>query len=164
VDLNNHIPLVYRIVQQVGSVMPPREYHNDHDDMVQDGLLGLLHACRRYRADRGCTFATYAWPCIHGYITVGIRRRRRHQHASLTPPTIWREVRHDMDLKSVDDKDECRAILADLTPRLRGIARMHWLRGMRHKEVARKIGMTRQRAHQLCRRAMDAMRENVAQA
>lgn len=49
--------------------------HEDEDDMVQDALMGLWHACGRFEPERGFKFSPYAVRCIKGYVLVGHGRR-----------------------------------------------------------------------------------------
>ena len=36
----------------------------EHEDFVQEGMIGFLSAVRTYNADRGCSFNTYARICV----------------------------------------------------------------------------------------------------
>lgn len=44
------------------------------DDLIQEGALGLLAAARRFDADRGLDFSTFAYPRIRGAIEDYLRR------------------------------------------------------------------------------------------
>ena len=46
------------------------------DDLVQDGMLGLIHAARGFRPN-GTAFSTYAVACIEGMIRRGLREQAR---------------------------------------------------------------------------------------
>lgn len=48
---------------------------DDRDDVVQDGLMGLWHACQRFDAGRGWQFSTYGYRCVTGYMFHGHRLR-----------------------------------------------------------------------------------------
>ncbi len=39
------------------------------DDLIQEGLIGLLYAIRAYDADRGASFKTFAYICITNHLT-----------------------------------------------------------------------------------------------
>ena len=45
------------------------------DDLVQEGFLGLLDALRRFDANRGVSFSTFAYPRIAGAIDDYLRRQ-----------------------------------------------------------------------------------------
>lgn len=44
------------------------------DDLVQEGFVGLLEACRRFDAGRGASFSTFAYPRIAGAMDDLLRR------------------------------------------------------------------------------------------
>lgn len=38
----------------------------DRDDLIQEGMIGLFNSIRDYKADKDCSFATFASICIRG--------------------------------------------------------------------------------------------------
>lgn len=40
----------------------------EQDDLVQEGLIGLLQAAKAYRPESGCSFQTYACVCVNNRI------------------------------------------------------------------------------------------------
>jgi RNA polymerase sigma factor FliA len=71
--VREHAVLVRRIALQVCSRMPPSV---ELDDLVQEGMLGLLDAARRWRpAPDGTPFGAYARHRIRGAIYDALRRR-----------------------------------------------------------------------------------------
>lgn len=55
----------------------------DSEDLIQEGMLGLLSAIREYDAQKGASFRTYAEICIHNRIQSAIRSAGRKKHAPL---------------------------------------------------------------------------------
>lgn len=55
----------------------------DSEDLIQEGMLGLLSAIREYDRDKGASFKTYAEVCIHNRIQSAIRSAGRKKHAPL---------------------------------------------------------------------------------
>lgn len=45
------------------------------DDLFQEGVIGLIHAARTYRADRGQAFAKHALPRIHRCVSDALQQR-----------------------------------------------------------------------------------------
>lgn len=45
-----------------------------HEDLVQEGLMGLLGAVRTYREDKNAKFSTYATKCIKNKIISSVHR------------------------------------------------------------------------------------------
>ena len=68
------LPLVDQIARVVHSTWP-MPHGLDHEDLVAEGTLGLVQACRRYSADHGCSLSTFAKYRIRGAMIDALRRR-----------------------------------------------------------------------------------------
>lgn len=66
------LPLVRSIARMVSHTLPPVV---ELDDLVHDGVVGLLECARRYDPARGVDFPTYASYRIRGAILDGLRAR-----------------------------------------------------------------------------------------
>jgi RNA polymerase sporulation-specific sigma factor len=55
----------------------------DHEDLVQEGMIGLFHAIRVFDAGRQTTFHTFAELCVTRQIISAIRRATRQKHRPL---------------------------------------------------------------------------------
>lgn len=55
----------------------------DEEDVVQEGMIGLFKAIRRYSADRDSSFASFAGVCITRQIIDAIRAAGRKKHTML---------------------------------------------------------------------------------
>ena len=55
----------------------------DAEDVVQEGMIGLLKAVRNYDADKNATFGTYAERCVTNQIISAIRSADRIKHKPL---------------------------------------------------------------------------------
>ena len=55
----------------------------DSEDLIQEGMLGLLSAIREYDGSKGASFKTYAETCVHNRIQSAIRSAGRKKHAPL---------------------------------------------------------------------------------
>lgn len=55
----------------------------DEEDVVQEGMIGLLRAIRKYDADKEAGFATFAGICITRQIITAIRSADREKHKAL---------------------------------------------------------------------------------
>ena len=67
-----HMGLVYQIANRYAALA-----RDSHDDLIQEGCLGLIRAIERFRPDYGVQFSTYAYPVISGTIKNYLRERRR---------------------------------------------------------------------------------------
>ncbi len=55
----------------------------DSEDLIQEGLMGLLSAIRAFQPDRGAQFATYAGLCIRRRILSAVKQAAGGKHAPL---------------------------------------------------------------------------------
>lgn len=69
---------------------------SDHEDVVQEGMIGLFKAIRDYRPDRGASFRTFAAQCVTAQITDAVRAARREKH---------RPLNDSLSLQGLPDKD-----------------------------------------------------------
>ncbi len=67
----NHLRIVRAIATEIRAKIP---VHVDLDDLVHDGICGLLAAAKRYDGARKVPFAAYAKYRIRGSILDGLRR------------------------------------------------------------------------------------------
>ena len=55
----------------------------DSEDLLQEGMLGLLKAIREYDVQRGTTFQTYAAACIRNRLLSAVKMAARKKHTPL---------------------------------------------------------------------------------
>ncbi len=55
----------------------------DSEDLIQEGMLGLLSAIREFNPEKGAAFKTFAEACIRNRIQSAIRNAARKKHAPL---------------------------------------------------------------------------------
>lgn len=168
-----HVPLVEKIARKVLRRLPP---HMELDDLIGDGMVGLLDAARRYDAARGWRFATFAGHRIFGAILDGLRRQdplarthRAERRASgvdtldeqLTAEHVARRGTWGVDMDQVIDHRQRRAWvehwLAALPRREAFVVRAR-LAGETQAAIARRLGVTAGRVSQLERRAIVRLR------
>src|SRR5215813_10687936 len=82
------LPFVESLARRMASTMP---HSIDLDDLVQDGVLGLIDAANRFDAGRGIKFETFAERRVRGAMIDalrrdawprGVRRQRRQLEAA----------------------------------------------------------------------------------
>jgi RNA polymerase sporulation-specific sigma factor len=56
---------------------------SDHEDVVQEGMIGLFKAMRDFRPERGASFRTFAAQCVTAQITDAVRAALREKHRPL---------------------------------------------------------------------------------
>lgn len=67
----------------------------DSEDLIQEGMLGLLSAIREYDEAKGATFKTYAETCIHNRIRSAVRSANRMKNAPLNDGVSLEDVLSD---------------------------------------------------------------------
>jgi RNA polymerase sporulation-specific sigma factor len=55
----------------------------DRDDLIQEGMIGLLKAVRGYDAERGSSFRTFAEICIERQLKTAVKQAARKKHHPL---------------------------------------------------------------------------------
>ena len=55
----------------------------DSEDLIQEGMIGLLFAIREYNGEKGASFRTYAHICIQNRIKSAVRSAQRMKNAPL---------------------------------------------------------------------------------
>ncbi len=123
----------------------------DSEDLIQEGMLGLLAAIREFRSGRGARFATYAQVCIRRRIISAVRTAAGGKHAPLndyvslepsllladmesTPGNPEDVVIHQEALRALE-----QAITSQLTP-LEAQVLARYLEGSSYAEIAESVG------------------------
>lgn len=81
----------------------------DHEDLVQEGMIGLYKAVLDYRADRNSSFHSFADLCITRQMITAIKRASRKKH---TPLNTY--VSLNRPLPDFDDDKTLMDMLANL--------------------------------------------------
>ena len=67
----------------------------DSEDLIQEGMLGLLSAIREYDSSKGASFRTYARTCINNRIRSAVRSDQRMKNAPLNDGVSLDDVLSD---------------------------------------------------------------------
>lgn len=157
------LDLVEPIAKALHASLPPSF---DIDDIIQNGMLGLLDAATKYNASLNVPFGAYARTRIRGAILDSVRRKNwvestrdelteRHQEQGRQPDTIESietgRMRHIL-----------RKAIATLPDRERDLIETHYLRGglLQDTEALSDVGASR--ISQIHRQALDRLREALA--
>lgn len=55
----------------------------DNDDLIQEGMIGLIHGVREYQAERSASFRTFAETCIRNRLYSAVRAAACDKHNPL---------------------------------------------------------------------------------
>ena len=127
----------------------------DAEDLIQEGMLGLLHAIREYRQDREASLRTFAEVCIRSRLSSALRAAGRDKHlplnrsVSLDHPffdsnsyTSGALILADPEMLIIDRDDVSRLLestrkqLSEFEAKILG----YYLDGLSVKEIAETMG------------------------
>ena len=120
----------------------------EKDDLVQEGMIGLLAAIKSYNSEKGATFATYASRCIDNSVKTALKKFSRIKDI---PPSSIIELEEDaLDSQmalSAEDEYLAKESVSALTEILyEGLSRFEnevlrlYIVGHSYNEIADKLG------------------------
>jgi len=150
--VEQYTPLVHKIVNKYAWMAPS----HSREDLVQEGLMGIVKALKTFDLSRGYRFMTWVYPQVRGAVA-GIARKegRRPKYPLSLDQSDWGNNLED--IQHYELKDEYRSDLAlnivisgcgslD-SKRAQIVCDRYGLLGhrpLRQGEVAKKHGMTKQ--------------------
>ncbi len=125
----------------------------DSEDLIQEGMIGLLAAIRGFQADKDARFRTYAEVCIRNRIRSAARSAARDKHTplnrsvSLGLPLCDQESEgYGSDLESPEDmligREESRARIEAMRGKLSPFEKTVldlYLEGFSYREIALRV-------------------------
>lgn len=126
----------------------------DSEDLIQEGMVGLLHAVRSYDRERQVLFRTYAEVCIRNRLLSAVRAAGRDKHSplnhyvSLETPLFdtaagYLSAQGDNPEDVLIDREDWKERISALKDQLSGfeakILRLY-LSGLSYGEIAQQIG------------------------
>jgi len=169
-----HLPLVAAIARAMGRRLPPTV---EVDDLINDGVLGLMEALQRYDPQRRVGFATYAGHRIRGAILDGLRRRdplpRAYRRIQKTDPNRRVQLLALEEVLMVPDGEESNpeavAVEADLKRQIwlglaalplrdRQVLVLRMVQGLLLREVAAHLSLSITRVVEIQTRGLARMR------
>ena len=131
----------------------------DSEDLIQEGMFGLLSAIRQYDPKMGSSFHTFAEHCIHKRLLSAVRSASRLKHLPLNDgmsleqlsedphtqlsvtPEVFRRSPEDLVLAR-ESKEELYTLFAQHLSPLEKKVLEHYLEGLSYREIARQLGKT----------------------
>jgi len=125
----------------------------DSEDLIQEGMIGLLAAIRGFCPGRDAQFSTYAEVCIRNRIRSAVRSAVRDKHAplnqavSLFDPSLdplghaylSPEDPEELLIDREEREDRMKALLGQLS-RFEKTILDAYLDGLSYSEIARRVG------------------------
>ena len=150
--VEQYTPLVHKIVNKYAWMTP----NHSREDLVQEGLMGIVKAIETFDLERGTRFMTWVYPQVRGAVQGVARKENRLPKYPLSlEQSDWG---HNLeDLQHFEVHDEFKAsFIHDLilegcgsltSKRAQIVCDRYGLLGrpaLRQGEVAKKYGMTKQ--------------------
>ncbi len=146
----------------------------DWDDIVQEGMLGLLRAVEKLDPDKG-TLAHYASLRIRdrairaaiaarGPCRTPIRERGSPVPSSGPQVLPYVAAREDGGSDDREALDALWAVVDDLGEPDRTVIRLRYGEGLLHREIGDRLGYTRQRIQQIESRGVRRLRDVLGEA
>lgn len=120
----------------------------DSEDLIQEGMIGLLSAVRGFRAQAGAAFRPYAETCIRNRIHSAIRMAARGKHSPLNSSVSMNSPAFDRQAEGLPmgdpedlliDREERKARMSELRGRLSSFEKTVldlYLNGLSCREIA----------------------------
>lgn len=154
----------------------------DHEDLLQEGMIGLFKAVRDYDPGRDASFMTFAKLCISRQIFTAIEASNRHKHAPLnsylslseTDSDQYKEAKERLvkmtALESpetmVIDKEDMERLEEKLTAELSRLEKqvldLYYI-GMSTREIAAILGRTEKATDNALQRLKTKLRKYLKQ-
>ncbi len=124
----------------------------DSEDLVQEGLMGLLDAIREFDGSQGAAFATFARVCVQNRLRSAVRSAAREKHMALNAAVPWEEQEtseggrgkdpenpEDVVIAREDWREEVARLGRELSPFEREVLGQY-LDGFSYQEIALATG------------------------
>ncbi len=122
----------------------------DSEDLFQEGMMGLLSAVRKYRADKDSSFKTFAETCIRNRIHSAVRSASRKKHAPLndgipldvlsdesnSPSTPFLQRDPEEQVLARESADEFFSTFSRCLSKFETVVLEHYLAGLSKTEIA----------------------------
>ena len=118
----------------------------DHEDLVQEGMIGLLDAIRSFAPELGTPFDAYAALCVRRRMYSAIRAASARKHAPLNDAlpledlTVSRTDDPEAEVISRERHRELRERLNDCLSSTERTVLEHYLEGLSYLEISRRVG------------------------
>ena len=128
----------------------------DHDDLIQEGLIGLFKAVRDYQPEKEASFQTFARICVDRQIYNAIQNSNRQKHQPLNSyislsqedgeneehlPDMWVENPESIIIDQENVRDLEQEITCTLSP-MENQVLDYYLDGNGYTEIAKIMGKT----------------------
>ena len=126
----------------------------DSEDLIQEGMMGLLSAVRNFRSELGTSFQTYAETCIRHRLLTALRSATRYKHTPLNDAISLESSQFDQSqaraaslLRDMEERilaqegaDEMWGHFAEVLSGFEHQVLRLFLAGLSYQEIAQRLG------------------------
>lgn len=132
------------------------------EDIIQEGMLGLLQAQQNFKEDKGAKFSTYATYWIKKYILAAVEKEKK---GSLNSIKLVDETVKDEKAKAKFESDikisKFLKLTDDIPIEEQKVLRMLYEEQYTLKEIAEELDISRERTRQLKEKALRRLRSKT---
>lgn len=126
---------------------------NNKEDLISEGMIGLVKAAKCYEPDKGCKFATFAGRCITNQMLMYIRKlNKQNCEVSLYAPIGYDKDGNQLlledvleDKRDIEEQGLCNIefdrFIQKLTEKKRAILQAY-SQGYTQKQIAEIVGLS----------------------
>ena len=129
----------------------------EHDDLVSEGVLGLLQAMQRFDATRGCSFKTFGSYAAKGAMLDHLRKRWRTLNRE-APALAEPQMAYDPEPDRVTLQQEVIDVLPSVLDDAEQALVSGWVGGDTLKTLGKQCGMSITTAHKHYHGALQKVR------
>ena len=140
----------------------------DFDDLVSEGMLGLVQASRRFKAHGAASFSTFAYYRIRGAMLDANRKSNKWQRGRLPVVagryTTTLEERPQTPLEKVLEKEGgelLKAAVEKLPARQQFLIKEHYFAGKSLVSIARALGISKSRLSHVHRETLVSLNQQL---
>lgn len=127
----------------------------EHEDLIQEGLIGLVSAVRTFSLKNGAGFKTYAGICIENSIRTAVRKLYRQKNLSLNNYVSLNNTENNTELSGDMDEDPIeKVIISDELSNVWNLVKSSlssfeynvfvlYLSGVSYENIAAKVSVTK---------------------
>ena len=140
----------------------------EYDDLVQEGMVGLVKAARTFDESRGFLFSTYAGNCIQKEILAYMKRQRKHKRSI----SINQDIRGfqgvpveealgfcQKEYENVWKRDLLERCMGVLDQNQRKIVLLYYGKGLKQTEISKQLGISQAQVCRIIKKSLEKMRK-----
>lgn len=131
------------------------------EDLVQEGMIGLLEAKERFDESKGAAFSTYATFWIKKRIIESINKEVKETNKRVEYNDSIDQKRKTSDNNEYPDDEKCIVIPEEFPAEEREVLDLHFNQGKTLSEMAAIKGLSRERIRQIKQKGLRRLKSKV---